>query len=140
MTASVLEHVNIRTTDLAATIAFWTHDIGLREGPRPSTRPGAWIYDERDVPVVHVAFYDPSDAAQRNHVDTYLGVRTLNGTSGCVDHVAFGARDYAGTATHLRTRGHDIRERVTDAGLPQIFVTDPNGIVVELNFNEERRA
>lgn len=141
MPARVLEHYNIRTRDLVASVAFYTRVLGLREGPRPSTRPGAWIYDARDVPVVHMAFDDPADPIQQAHIRSYLGERdpsTLHG-GGAVDHIAFSAIDYAGTMAHLAAHGLAYRERLTDAGLPQIFVNDPNGITIELNFNDERR-
>ncbi len=47
-------HVNIRTNDLEASIAFYRDALGLRLGERPDFGfPGAWLYDE-DKPAVHL--------------------------------------------------------------------------------------
>jgi len=55
--------------------------------------------------------------------------------SGAVDHVAFFATGLADTLARLKDKGVECRERTVPAlGLYQVFVTDPNGIVVELNF------
>ena len=49
-----LEHCNIRSFDLAATIRFYEQVIGLRAGPVPGMNRGAWLYDDSGVAVVHV--------------------------------------------------------------------------------------
>ena len=42
MTVRALDHVNIVTADLAASIAFYREVVGLVEGPRPAFPfPGA---------------------------------------------------------------------------------------------------
>ena len=39
-----LFHVAVKTNDLAATVAFYTRVLGLREVPRPDFGyPGAWL-------------------------------------------------------------------------------------------------
>ena len=138
MTATQLEHANIRTTRLEETVRFYTEVLGLRQGYRPSSRPGAWIYDRRDVPVIHISFADPSNPETSRYLDEYLGPRDLASLfgSGAIDHLAFAAEDYDGFCRHLQARGIEYRRRTTDAGLRQIFVLDPNGISVELNFHE----
>ena len=138
MAARVLEHVSIRTQKLDETVRFYSEILGLVDGPRPSTRPGAWMYDERGVPVIHVSYMDPNDPAQQAWVNAYLGHRdpaSLLG-GGAIDHVAFAADDYDGFVARCEAKGLEWRPRTTDAGLRQIFVTDPNGISVELNFHE----
>ena len=75
----------------------------------------------------------------------YLGDRddaSLHGT-GAVDHVAFFATGLAEMLARLQAAGVPCRERaVPGLGLHQVFVDDPNGVVVELNFpaDEERRS
>jgi hypothetical protein len=56
-------------------------------------------------------------------------------TTGSFDHVAFNATDYDGTIAKLEERGLDYGHAfVPDIPLRQIFVKDPNGVTVELNF------
>ena len=51
-----LDHCNIRTFDLAATVEFYTNVLDLKDGDFPGPRSfGAWLYDVSDRPVVHVA-------------------------------------------------------------------------------------
>ena len=133
MPLSRLDHVSIRTEDVAGTQAFYEDVLGLRAGARPPFPfPGAWLYHE-DRAVVHVIGVDRKDAAE---LKDYLGDRKADASgSGNFDHLAFVATDFAGTREHLAGKGVPFRERsVPGLKLEQIFVTDPNGITVELNF------
>ncbi len=138
MPARRLEHVNVRTTKLAETVRFYTEVLGLRSGERPSPRPGAWIYDDSNVPVVHISGVDPNDEQSLRELEEHCGSRdldSLNG-SGAIDHVAFEATDY--DAFHAHLVGHDQQLKVREVpsfGLRQIFLNDPNGIQIELNFH-----
>ncbi len=134
-----LDHYNIRTTKVRETIDFYVEVLGLRSGFRPSTRPGAWLYDLGDTPVVHVSGVDPSDTQALRELEAHLGAKdlaTLNG-SGAIDHVAFEGHDFAGARDHLVRLGVAYFERdVPQLSLKQLFVTDPNGVTVELNFRQ----
>ena len=56
--------------------------------------------------------------------------------SGALDHVAFFATDLAGMLKRLSQMGIEVRRRdVPRLGLHQLFLDDPNGIVVELNYS-----
>jgi len=128
MPVKYLDHVNIRTTKLEETVRFYTEVLGLRSGDRPTTRPGAWIYDDRNTPVVHISGVD------QNEHSGVGDVATLNG-SGAIDHVAFEAVDYEKFQDHLARSGYEMTLREVPAfSLRQIFVHDPNGIQIELNF------
>ena len=49
--------------------------------------------------------------------------------------MAFFATDLAGMLARLRAHGVESRERtVPGVGLHQLFLDDPSGVVVELNF------
>lgn len=137
MPALRLEHYNIRTLKVDATVQFYTQVLGLRTGYRPSTRPGAWLYDKTDVPVVHVSGVDPSDTKAMQELEAHLGKRDIDSLvgSGAIDHVAFEADDYDGFCAHLQSCAvpYNARE-VPQLAMRQLFVTDPNGITVELNF------
>lgn len=129
-----LNHCSIRTTELEATRQFYRDVLGLREGYRPPFRfPGHWLYCG-EVAVVHLIGIDPQDA--QGLVD-YLGDKaagTLAG-GGAVDHIAFMASDLAGLRRRLSGLGLPFRERtVPEIGLHQLFIEDPNGVTLELNF------
>jgi len=137
MSSLRLEHYNIRTTHLDATIRFYSEVLGLVSGYRPSNRPGAWMYDRTDTPVVHITGVDPSKPEAMAELDAHLGSRdpaSLVG-SGAIDHVAFDAGDYDGFCKHLTAQEVPFTEReVVAMSLKQLFIVDPNGITVELNF------
>ncbi|MCY7317890.1 MAG: VOC family protein [Ramlibacter sp.] len=140
-----LNHYSIRTTDMAASRRFYESVLGLTVGPRPDFPfPGLWMYrgDHADVAnaVVHIIGMDPNDA---EGLKKYLGDRdiaSLRG-SGAVDHVAFFAAGLARMLAHLEGLGIAPRQRtVPSIGLHQVFLDDPNGVVVELNFPAAERA
>lgn len=140
-----LNHYSIRTLDMEATRAFYEGVLGLTVGPRPDFPfPGLWMYrgDHGDVAnaVVHIIGMDPNDPVG---LKKYLGDRdpsSLRG-SGAVDHVAFFATGLAAMRAHLRQVGVSARERtVPTIGLHQLFLDDPNGVVVELNYPAAEQA
>jgi catechol 2,3-dioxygenase-like lactoylglutathione lyase family enzyme len=122
MTVGVLDHFNIRTRHLDETVRFYQDVLGLENGDRPNfTFPGAWLYSE-GRPVVHVVDISPTTEPQKPD-------------SGVVHHVAFASRDFSGMKARLQARGtaFDIRQ-VPGGELWQIFVRDPNGVMIELNY------
>ena len=143
--ALTLNHYSIRTTDLDASRRFYESLLGLTVGPRPDFPfPGLWMYrgDHADVvnAVVHIIGIDAKDP---EGLKKYLGDRdasSLTG-SGAVDHVAFFADGLASMLAHLKSQGIEPRERlVPSIGLHQLFLNDPNGIVVELNYPAAEHA
>jgi catechol 2,3-dioxygenase-like lactoylglutathione lyase family enzyme len=137
--AMSLNHFSIRTLDLDACERFYCEVLGLVVGPRPAFPfPGLWLYaGDTSVwanAVVHIIGIDRNDPAG---LKAYLGDRdeaSLHGT-GAVDHVAFFTTGLAETRARLQRLGVPSRERtVPSIGLHQVFVDDPNGVVVELNF------
>ena len=134
MPISRLDHYSIRTTDLAATERFYTEVIGFTVGPRPTFPfPGVWLY-HNDIAVVHVVGVDPNDS---EGLKAYLGDKTLGDEAGTgtIDHVAFVGTDVEAMRARFRTVGVAYRDRtVPMMNLEQIFVDDPNGVTIELNF------
>jgi catechol 2,3-dioxygenase-like lactoylglutathione lyase family enzyme len=129
-----LDHYSIRTTDLDATRLFYTNVLGFTVGPRPEFPfPGVWLY-QGGIAVVHVIGIDPNDSSG---LMDYLGDRDqgeMRGT-GMIDHVAFLCSDIDGVRRSIEGAGLAFRERQVPAmDLKQIFVNDPSGVVVELNF------
>ena len=104
----------------------------LTVGPTPPFPfPVYWLYiGDRDV--VHIGQANAS-AKQRQ----YLGdPATSSGSgTGALDHVAFRATGLPEMLERLKRRQVAFMERqVDDQGLYQLFLHDPNGIKVELNF------
>lgn len=137
--AYALNHFSIRTTDMDATRVFYETVLGLTVGPRPPFPfPGLWIYNgDHASPanaLVHVIGIDKNDP---EGLKQYLGDRdasTLHGT-GAVDHIALMATGLAAMLAHLKRLGVPCRERnVPVLGLHQIFLDDPSGLVIELNY------
>jgi catechol 2,3-dioxygenase-like lactoylglutathione lyase family enzyme len=134
-----LNHFSIRTLDMDATRDFYERVLQLTVGPRPPFPfPGLWMYrgDHGDYQnaVVHIIGMDPNDPVG---LRKYLGDRDVSALrgSGAVDHVAFFATGLADMRAHLQSQGIEVRERTVPAlGLHQLFLDDPNGVVVELNY------
>jgi catechol 2,3-dioxygenase-like lactoylglutathione lyase family enzyme len=55
--------------------------------------------------------------------------------TGALDHIAFRGQDLEATRALLRAKGLDFKERpVPGKPLFQVFVRDPDGVLIELNF------
>jgi len=144
MTLSSLDHCSIRTVKLEETRDFYVDLLGMIDGERPDFDfPGNWLYvDGR--PVIHLVGVDPDNPSG---LIAYLGgdvdAEKLDGSggSGAFDHVAFRAREPEKLMALLKARNIGFRERkVPDLDLFQIFIEDPNGITVELNYFTDEQA
>jgi catechol 2,3-dioxygenase-like lactoylglutathione lyase family enzyme len=141
MTIEQLDHYSIRTADVERSVGFYGHAMGLRRGARPPFNfPGAWLYrstadgEVTGGAVVHIIGIDPNDA--RGLAD-YLGDKALTGApgSGALDHIAFAASNIADMYARLALHGIGFRQRrVPNMALHQIFIDDPDGITIELNY------
>ena len=141
MSLSTLDHCSIRTAKLPETRNFYVDLLGLEDGPRPDFDfPGYWLYLD-NKPVVHIVGIDPDDPSG---LEEYLGgsvdpAECENG-SGAFDHIAFRAREPLALRAKLDAAGLPYREReVPNLHLFQMFVEDPNGITVELNYFEDEQ-
>lgn len=122
MGVGVLDHFNIRTRNLGETVRFYEDVLGLEKGPRPNFAfPGAWLYSEGRA-VVHLVDISGTDETQKPD-------------SGVVHHVAFVSHGFHGMKQHLQAKGFAFEAREVPGGdLWQIFVRDPNGVMIELNY------
>ncbi len=127
-----LNHFLVLAEDLEATRSFYVEILGLRLGERPPFAfPGYWLY-LGDRAVVHLAKLQ-ADEEQRD----YLGERAQSTDTGSLDHIAFEATGLKEMVAKLEGRGIATRHRrVPDAGLYQLFIQDPNGLSIELNYPE----
>lgn len=145
MPVSKLAHFSVRTASIEASRRFYTEILGFKVGYRPPFNfPGLWLYlggDEAEFGVVHIIGIDESDP---QGLAQYLGDKasaSLHG-SAAVDHLAFLATDLRTMRMRLDGAALPYRERtVPGLGLHQVFVEDPSGITIELNFPaDEARA
>lgn len=133
MPLSHLEHFLIQTGDLDGTRDWYVDVLGMTEGPHPDFRfPVRWLYLGGEA-VLHLTV--GGDAVDENR-KKYLGQQsTATRGSGVVDHIAFRATGLAGMMADLDAKGVAYATRqVDDQGLFQLFLMDPNGVKIELNF------
>ena len=129
----------IQTADLEGTRDWYVENLGMREGPHPDfSFPVVWLYVGEE-PVLHLC---EGGAGVSDNRKEYLGQQSeATHGSGVVDHVAFRATDLEGTLSDLSTKGIEYNTRqVNDQGLFQVFLMDPNGVKVELNFDNAEAA
>lgn len=127
MPLEALDHYTIQCADMAATRDFYRDVLGLTDGFRPDLGfPGFWLY-AGDKAVVHLL--GPANALVENRA-----AKPGPGTNG-LDHIAFRGKDASATIAKLKQHGIAFRESlIRDIGLHQVFVRDPNGVMVEMNF------
>jgi len=139
MPLSHIEHFLIQTADIEATRDWYVRVLGMREGPHPDFKfPVVWLY-LGDVDVVHLTTGGKNVSENRKR---YLGQQSeeVYG-SGAVDHIAFRATGLRAMLEHLQREGVDFTQRqVDDQGLYQLFMLDPNGVKIELNFANAEAA
>jgi catechol 2,3-dioxygenase-like lactoylglutathione lyase family enzyme len=130
---SHIEHFLLQTADMDATREWYTKVLGMRVGPSPDFKfPVFWLY-LGDKDVVHVTQGGKAVSDNRRQ---YVGQQSeaVEGT-GVVDHIAFRATGLREMLAHLKSLGVDFKQRqVSDQGLYQLFLFDPNGVKIELNF------
>lgn len=132
-----MEHVNIRTGKLEDTAQFFAKLFDLRLVRRESKFPSIWMYDAREVPILHLTGIDPHDKETLKIFFSEVGERDVSGTSGSalIDHIGFVGEDFEKFKARLTASGLRFKERIALGGaLKQIFVNDPNGITIEVNF------
>ncbi|MBD1556640.1 glyoxalase [Vibrio sp. S9_S30] len=124
-----LFHVAIRTQHLDKTVRFYTDVMKMTLADRPPFDfPGAWIKSPLvdAAPAIHV--YAGEAALEENG-------EYLSGT-GLVDHISFVSYGYSEFLNRFQTLNLPWREnRVVNTHLAQIFVYDPNGVLIELLFD-----
>lgn len=114
-----LDHINIGTDRLAATTAFFREVLGLTEGWRPNFPfGGVWLY-AGETAVVHLVELEAPRGPSR---------------ASSMDHVAFRIDDYDACLGRLDAAGIAYRTLdIPDTQIRQIFITDLNGVSIELN-------
>jgi catechol 2,3-dioxygenase-like lactoylglutathione lyase family enzyme len=127
-----LEHYLVLSDDMEATRDFYTELLCLETGFRPDLGfPGYWIY-LGDTPVIHIAEWE---SYRRYGADAGVPVSERGPGTGPLDHIAFNGTDPEDMIRRLEARGLAYqRNDVPGAGLRQLFLNDPNGLKIELNY------
>lgn len=132
MPLTELNHYFVRCNDLEVSKDWYCQALGFGIMPRPPFPfRGYWLGVNGKVQIhmgqhgiAHSDLYyigTPPDAALTN--------------SGVVDHVAFLAQEPAEFRDRLDTMKLNYRSRkLPDFGLFQMFIKDPDGLTIELNF------
>jgi catechol-2,3-dioxygenase len=120
-----LNHINFHAARdlLDALRDFYRDVVGLEVGPRPNfPRFGYWLY-AGGQPVVHLYEAAPDEVRKADVLATF-------------DHVAFSCEDSGAFEAQLRRRGVAYSKALVPGGdqVVQLFLTDPAGNKVELNF------
>eukprot|EP01037_Dinobryon_pediforme_P014142 gene14142-14261_t len=130
MQVNRLDHVNIITDRLDATAEFYATLLGLerRNAPPPLTPDNAqWMYDGNGLAILHI-----------NSVDcprTFNRAVAPGAETGAIHHVALTCTGHAELVARVEAMGQEYQtNHVAAIGLTQVFTTDPNNVLLELNF------
>lgn len=136
-----LDHVNFITHDMTATIKFYCDIIGLTQGSHLSidTAQSVYFYIEgQNFPILHIGNAKLEKKQPKYERFAELSENSSwNFSTGSFDHfcLLLDDHDYDGMIKQLNK--HNIQHQTychQDIALKQIWVLDPNGVRVELNF------
>jgi catechol 2,3-dioxygenase-like lactoylglutathione lyase family enzyme len=130
MPLGALQHYTLEPSDIEQTRTFYCDVLGLENGDRPPLGfPGYWLYSG-GVATVHLL----GPRTPREGI-VVRGTEKKFENTGRFDHIAFAATDLAGVRDRLKSKNVKFREQVVPrTGGAQVFLYDPDGVGVELNF------
>ncbi len=130
MAVNGIDHYNIACADLDVSRKFYDKVLDMKEGSRPPfDTPGAWLY-AGGHPILH------------------LSPRKMRPTktTGRFDHIALFAEDLPGVLRKMKRLKIEHAVRVIPemkgnaaSGGRQVFLWDPDGVKIELNFAAHER-
>jgi catechol 2,3-dioxygenase-like lactoylglutathione lyase family enzyme len=125
-----LQHFTIEPSDLERTKEFYCDVLGLENGDRPPLGfPGYWLYSD-GTPTVHLM----GTRTPREGI-VVRGTEKKYEDTGRLDHIAFAGSDVDAFRARLKAKNVQFREQIVPrTGDTQIFLYDPDGDGVELNF------
>ena len=120
-----LDHVNIRTNNLAALAAFYETVLGLEPGERPPFNiGGAWLYCGAKAAVHLVEVSETPDSPKPR-----------------IEHFAFKAEGLEQFLTHLRAHKVPYWISIVPGNENrQVNVRDPDGNHIEIQFAGQEQA
>lgn len=125
-----INHVAIRTLDLDKTNKFYTEVLGMNLAKRPPFDfPGSWLQ------IGQTMFHVMAGNAAYDVEGKFRPV------GGCVDHISISAAGFDEFVDRFTEHKLEWRQfAVPEADIVQLFVRDPNGILIELNFAASREG
>jgi catechol 2,3-dioxygenase-like lactoylglutathione lyase family enzyme len=134
MPLSHIEHFLVASDDIDATRDWYQRVLGMKPGAHPEFGfPVHWMY-VGEVDIVHIG---PSAKGANENQKKYLGrtSQDAGAGTGALDHIAFRATGLRGMLEHLRAeRVPFTQRRANGQALFQLFLYDPNGVKIELNY------
>ncbi len=128
MKVSGINHINIVVTlrQLPEMTAFYEQVIGLKQGLRAaSRRAGAWLYCG-DTAIIHLSVVEETPYSGADTYFNHVAI-TCTGVDSCLQILDRHAIPYES-------------DYKSEPEMTQIFIVDPVGIRVELNFAGEKIA
>tara|TARA_B100000686_G_C16766750_1_gene962349 strand:- start:1066 stop:1530 length:465 start_codon:yes stop_codon:yes gene_type:complete len=128
MPATDLHHLAIKCVDVNATVQFYNDVIGSHSVKRPNFDfPGAWL--QFGTTMIHLYGGDAAKNSKGGH----------DSGSAAIDHIALTAYGFDEMQQTLERKKLVWRQfDIPSFNLWQLFVFDPNGVLVELNFNSAK--
>jgi catechol 2,3-dioxygenase-like lactoylglutathione lyase family enzyme len=137
MKINKLDHVSIGTDCLEETRAFFCDLLGLKVGKRPALKSvGYWLYAGEDaiVHLVEKGSNDLEEAGKEKPKDREKAGTNDMVETGMDDHIALSVEKSADLVQYMRDNSISYWDRLlADRPLYQVFVRDPNGVILELN-------
>ena len=132
-----IEHFLVAADDIDATRDWYARVLGMQPGPHPDFGfPVHWMY-VGGVDIVHIG---PSGKSAGDIQKKYLGRTSQDAGSGtgAIDHIAFRATGLRAMLQHLQKNKISFTQRRANGqALFQMFLYDPNGIKIELNYSAD---
>jgi catechol 2,3-dioxygenase-like lactoylglutathione lyase family enzyme len=142
MAISHLEHFLVVAQDYEATVQWYIDNLGFEKGPHPDFGADVevtWLY-LGDQDVIHIAPPRRDDEPQPAP-DANATPKEIAQGGRPIHHIAFRAANRVEMTSRLKERGVTyLEQQASKQDLYQIFMRDPNGITVELNFPAEEAA
>jgi len=139
-----LDHINFLTCDAQASIAFYCDIIGLKLGERMSVDTAKTLYfyiEGVKQSVLHIGQADiEPDTNKFRRKATLTKAQAKQFSTGSFDHfcLLLDFADYDSYVDKFRRKNVDFQTYChQDIDMKQIWLLDPNGVRVELNFVRE---
>jgi catechol 2,3-dioxygenase-like lactoylglutathione lyase family enzyme len=122
VTLKRLEHVNLRTANLDAMVAWYGRILGMHPGPRPGfSFPGAWLYADGH-PIIHLVGVETAPGADPGDLRLEHFAIAADGIKDLIDRI---------DADGLRHRLNHIK----DFCILQMNLWDPDGNHIHIDFD-----
>jgi catechol 2,3-dioxygenase-like lactoylglutathione lyase family enzyme len=118
-----VNHINIRTADIATSAQFYVDVFGFKFLQEPAMMgfQRNWLLDQGGRPIIHFRILE-----------------SVSDSPGPVDHLALDCQGKTEILERLKARKIHVSvfENV-QPGVTRVFAKDPNGLMLELYFTDE---